>query len=93
MCVAIHVATGGKGMSESKLKRLRGFYKILVEQDVVLEFDPELPPIPGVANKGGFAYRPRERRDGDLIIRVNEHTTLTPEGRLIWCLPPQIPEV
>jgi hypothetical protein len=42
---------------------------------------------PGVSNKGGFAFRPWLPGDADLMIRVNEHTTLTDEGREVWALP------
>lgn len=83
-----YVATGGKGMSEDKLKRLRTFYRTIREDNVVLEYDPNIPPIDGFASMGGFAMRPRLESDGDLIIRVNEYTTLTDEGRMIWRLPP-----
>lgn len=86
-----YVATGGKGMSEDKLKRLRAFYRTIREDNVVLEFDPEIPPIDGFASMGGFAWRPRRKSDGDLIIRVNEHTKMSDEGRMIWRLPPQLP--
>lgn len=88
---AEYMATGGKGMSKFKLERLRAFYKKLIEEDVVVEYNPLLPPIPGVANLGGFAFRPRIKRDGDLIIRKNPWTTLTPEGRMIWRMPPTLP--
>jgi hypothetical protein len=54
----------------------------------VLEFDPNIPPIPGVSNKGGWAFRERKPEDGDLLIRVNEFTNLTEEGKLIWRIPP-----
>lgn len=84
-----YVATGGVGMDKIKLGRLRGFYNKL--RDHVIEFDPEIPPQPGFANRGGFALRPREEADGDLLIRVNEHTTLTDEGRMIWRFPPREP--
>ncbi|UYP18755.1 XRE family transcriptional regulator [Rhodococcus sp. Z13] len=80
-----YVVTGGKGMDRVKLTRLRGFYAKL--RDHVLEFDPFIPPQPGVANRGGFAYRPRLDSDGDLLIRVNEHTNLTERGREIWRFP------
>ena len=86
-----YIATHGIGMSRDKLDRLRTFYRNLRENNVVLEFDPEIPPEPGVCSKGGWAYRPREESDGDLIIRVNEHTNLTDEGRGIWRLPPHGP--
>jgi hypothetical protein len=77
----------GKGMSDDKLKRLRSFYKQLRDGNLVLEFDPNLPPEPGVSNTGGFAFRKRRKSDGDLLIRVNEYTNLTEEGRLIWRFP------
>lgn len=82
-------ATNGEGMSADKLQRLDSFWKRL--RDKVLEFDPKIPPIPGVSNKGGFAYRERLPGDEDLLIRVNEHTRLTEKGRMIWRLPPQDP--
>jgi len=85
------MATGGKGMSEGKLKRLQTWLNYLREQQVVLEFDPELPPEPGLSPHGGFAYRKRLKSDADLLIRVNEHTNLTPEGRMIWRFPPRDP--
>jgi|688.fasta_scaffold841459_2 hypothetical protein len=87
---AEYMATGGKGMSGYKLKRLRAFYRKL-NKGLVVEFDPSLPPEPGVAHTGGFAYRTRKKSDGDLIIRVNEHTVLTDEGKLLWRMPPVEP--
>lgn len=83
------MATGGKGMSEDKLQRLRSWWKKLEKDNVVLEFDPDLPPEKGVSPVGGFAYRPRTPADGDLLIRVNEHTNLTEHGKLIWRRPRQ----
>lgn len=86
-----YIATGGKGMSEDKLKRLRAFYRKLKDENVVLEFDPTIPPIPGVSNKGGWAFRNRLPSDGDLIIRVNEYTDITEDGRMIWRFPRKEP--
>jgi transcriptional regulator with XRE-family HTH domain len=85
------VATGGEGMSESKISRLFGFYRKL--QDYVVEFDPTLPPEPGIAPHGGFALRKRTVRDRGLMIRVNKYTQLTEEGQRIWALPrPMLPK-
>ncbi|AGI61752.1 transcriptional repressor [Mycobacterium phage BTCU-1] len=84
-----YMATGGVGMDELKLSRLRGFYKKL--RDQVLEYDPNIPPIEGVSRQGGWAYRPRKPEDGDLLIRVNDYTDLTDEGRMIWRFPPREP--
>jgi len=76
-------------MAPVKLSRLRTFYAKL--RDNVVEFDPVLPPEPGFANRGGFALRVRVDADGDLLIRVNEHTNLTEKGRTIWRLPETLP--
>lgn len=81
-----YMATGGKGMDSGRLSRLPGFYELLKDQ--VLEFDPDLPSQPGFAKHGGFALRPRTDEDGDLLIRVNEYTNLTDEGRMVWRFPP-----
>jgi hypothetical protein len=70
-------------MSKDKLLRLRAFYRKLRDEGVVLEHDPDLPAVPGASNKGGFAFRPRVPEDADLLIRVNEFTNLTDEGREI----------
>lgn len=72
-----YLVTTGDGMSEDKLRRLWHFYKRLEDNDEVVEFDPSIPPTPGVSKVGGFAYRPRKNSDGDLIIRINEHTKVT----------------
>jgi hypothetical protein len=84
-----YVATGGVGMSQDKLSRLRSFWAKL--EDQVVEFDPGIPPEPGVSNKGGWAYRKRLKSDEDLLIRVNGYTDLTQVGREIWRLLPLEP--
>ncbi|BCP02492.1 helix-turn-helix domain-containing protein [Mycobacterium intracellulare] len=81
------VATNGIGMSHDKLSRLRGWYRKLRDENLVVEFDPSIPPIEGVSPVGGWAYRKRRKSDGDLLIRVNKHTRLTEKGRMIWRLP------
>lgn len=87
------MATGGKGMSESTLKRLKSFYDRLRRDNVVIEFDPDLPPEKGVSTAGGWAYRTRLPSDKNLLIRVNEHTNLTSQGKVIWRFPPKDPEL
>ena len=82
------MSTDGVGMSDAKIKRLRGFYKFLKENNVVVEYDPTIPPIDGVSGTfGGWAYRPRVESDSDLIIRVNEHTEMTEEAWVMWTFP------
>ena len=52
------VATGGSGMSEDKLNQAPHLLpRILRDRNLVVEFDPNIPPIRGVSNKGGWAYR------------------------------------
>ena len=55
---------------------------------LVVEDDPNIAPIPGVAKCSGFAYR-RTPADGELLIRVNDYAeTMTDEGRRIWTFQP-----
>lgn len=90
---AEYMATNGKGMSRVKLQRLLWFYRFLESNNVVVEFDPTIPPEPGVSSVGGFAYRPRRESDHGLIIRVNEYTTLTDEGEDLWRFPEEWPKI
>lgn len=82
----------GRGMNEDKVKRLKSWWRMLRDQDVVLEFDPSIEPYRGMAG-GGFRYVPRQIEDDDLLIRVNEHTKLTPAGEVIWAWPPDIEDL
>jgi hypothetical protein len=86
-----YVATNGVGMSDDKLSRLRSFYRKLRDHGLVVEFNPDILPIPGESNKGGWAFRKRAKADGDLLIRVNEYTHLTELGKTIWRFPPRDP--
>lgn len=61
----------GKGFDFDQRQRLRWFYRMLRDDNVVVGYDPSFPPEPGVHNMGGFAYSKREKSDGDLLIRVN----------------------
>ncbi|AWN05841.1 hypothetical protein SEA_PRIAMO_79 [Mycobacterium phage Priamo] len=74
-------------MNETKLKLLQSFWAKLRDEDVVVEFDPNIAPYPGMAG-GGFRYVPREISDDCLLIRVNEYTNLTANGKRIWVWPP-----
>ena len=86
-----YIATRGRGMEEWKLRRLQDFYDKLEQENLVVEYHPEIPANEA-AEAGGFAYRTREDSDGRLIIRVNDVTTLTDAGRIIWRMPPSKPE-
>lgn len=80
------MATSGKGMSQRNKELARALYNKL-GRDRVLEFNPNLPAIPG-ASYGGYRFVRRVESDGDLIVRVNEWTNLTPEGRALCRFPP-----
>jgi hypothetical protein len=78
------VATGGNGLPEATLKRARELVQLLRQNDAVLEYDPTLPAAAGLSDRGGFALRDRTPADDDLLVRANDHTNLTVEGRMIW---------
>ncbi|AIT13391.1 immunity repressor [Mycobacterium phage Equemioh13] len=90
-----------KGFSEEKKKRLIAWWKMLLDQNVVLEFDPNIEPYPGMAG-GGFRYVPRTDEDEDLLIRVNEHVrpeildedgTLNAKAESLWTWPQGIEDL
>jgi hypothetical protein len=84
-----YVATGGAGMTDDQIKRLRSFLRKI--DGKVVEYDPEIPPEPGLANCGGWALREHTEADRG-IIRVNEHTReLTDEGWRVWTRLPMLP--
>ncbi|MEE4025867.1 XRE family transcriptional regulator [Gordonia sp. PKS22-38] len=84
---AEYVVTGGEGMGVDKLTRLRSWHKRMRGDNLVVEFDPSFPPLKGVAAGGGFRYVPRVEADGDLLIRVNEFTTLVEGSEWLWSWP------
>ncbi|GGM45217.1 hypothetical protein GCM10012275_15340 [Longimycelium tulufanense] len=86
-----YMATGGRDFSDRRLRELASFYNYLEREDVVVEYDPEIPPHE-VDSVGGFAYRRRQGSDGDLLIRVNEYTNLTERGRRLLKFPKIRPE-
>lgn len=86
-----YTATGGTGMNHRKLVALRNFYAKLQAEGLVVEYDPEVPPSDGIFT-GRWAFRPREERDGELLIRLNEYAReLTDEERIAWRMPPVLP--
>ncbi|WP_439377859.1 hypothetical protein [Amycolatopsis lexingtonensis] len=83
---AEYIATGGKGMSEAKLRYLRQWYQRLVTENEVLVYDPAIKPHRG-SKTGGWDYVPREERDGELLFRANEFTEVSDETKVDWRLP------
>ncbi|MFB7473186.1 hypothetical protein [Kitasatospora sp. NPDC056184] len=74
-------------LSEDGEKRVEWFIRKLTDENVIVVFDPSIPPKPGISPAGGWDYCPREASDGDLIIRANEHTVITPLNRPLLTLP------
>lgn len=85
-----YMSTGGKGMAEYKLKRLRWFYNRLERDGVVVEYDPQIAPNSD-ANTGGWRFVERQDSDGDLILRVNQHVKMTDFAWVMFSMPPDIP--
>lgn len=87
-----YMSTGVETMKTDRISLLISFYERIRRDNVVVEYDPEIPPSEGIG-PGGWAFRPREKSDGDLIIRVNKHTKeLSEEASQVWRFPPEIPE-
>lgn len=87
-----HVAwmtDGRKGMSLIRRTRLRNFYEKATADDFVVEFNPAFPPVKGISAAGGWAYQKREKRDGDMIVRVNDLVVaeVDDEFREFWSIP------
>lgn len=76
-------ATGGEGMSPYWLRKLNNWYHRLRDNNLVVEFTGE---------STGYEYQPREKRDGELIIRVNDLAEMTDQAYVIWRFPPALPE-
>ncbi|MGE2772860.1 hypothetical protein ACQGAO_32165 [Rhodococcus sp. 1.20] len=84
-------ATGGVGMSKFQLGALRDFYDILREFDAVLEYNPQVRPLPGFCFDGGFRLLTRSIADRDLLIRMNEYTIPRALDSKLWAIPGRMP--
>ncbi|OIR43185.1 hypothetical protein [Corynebacterium sp. NML120713] len=75
-----NIAEEGRERAESFLNRLRTF-------NVVLDYNPEYPPIMGLTSTPGFAYLPRTEEDEDFMMKIRPGVKVTPLGNRIWRLP------
>lgn len=80
--------TRGKGMSDMKIHKLKGFYRTMTERNSIVRYAPDIPPHPG-QKFGGFQYVPRTESDEDLILRLDEYTRIPAESRDRWRVPPR----
>lgn len=69
------------------IERANGLLKRLRQFNVVVDYDPDYPPIIGLTNTPGFAYVQREDTDEDFIMRVKPGVRITPLGDKIWRMP------
>lgn len=77
-------------MSPRKLRDLASFYRKLETENVVVEYDPTLPAV-AADRVAGWILRPRQKSDGDLIIRVNKYATMTEEAYILFRRPESPP--
>ncbi|MCW2425139.1 hypothetical protein M2260_000047 [Rhodococcus erythropolis] len=78
-------------MCKFQLGALRDFYDILREFDSVLEYNPQVHPLPGFGSDGGFRLLTRSFADRDLVIRTNEYTIPRKLDSKLWAIPGRMP--
>lgn len=78
----ILMTTGQLG--ESDTDHIRALYRKLDAFNVVVDYDPSYPALPGFSNLGGFAFLPRTAEDEDYIIKIRPGINLTDIGQKIW---------
>lgn len=87
-CHARYMVLGPEKTHPDYRKRAEVFQRKLATYDVVVDYNPEYPPMPGQGNTPGFKYVSRTDDDEDFVIkRSNAH--ITPIGNKIWRLPPK----
>lgn len=88
---AEYAITGGTGMAQWKLNRLRRFYEKLRDDNTIVVFSTEIPPS-DYNKHGGYAYANRTECDDDYLVRFNGDVDLTEEQKMMWRFPPVWPE-
>ncbi|GAA1471445.1 hypothetical protein P4N68_07180 [Corynebacterium felinum] len=78
---------GVDSLSDASKAKLRAFYRKLKHFNMVVDYSPDYPQMPGVTNTPGFAYVPRVKEDGNYVIRIREGINLTSAGRKLWKMP------
>lgn len=81
----IWVSTGKLG--EGDKAHLRSFYRKLLAFNVVVDYDPEYPSIPGISNTNGFAFAARTPEDEDFVVKIRPGTRITAIGDRLWRIP------
>lgn len=83
----IAMAHGFDELGAADQKHLQALYKKIAVFNVVVDYDPEYPALPGFSNSRGFAFLPRLKRDRDFIVRIRPGMTLSHQGKKLWRLP------
>lgn len=87
-----YMLNGGELMSKDARRRLRSWYETRIfEFDMVVEYDPNIPPSPN-QKFGGWRYVHRTEQDDNLIIRENSYTKLNKTQKALFRLPKKLPE-
>ncbi|UBI10026.1 hypothetical protein LA324_05300 [Corynebacterium coyleae] len=84
-----HEAVAPGKLTEESRERAAGLIRRLRQFNVVVDYDPDYPPIVGLTNTPGFAYVPRTEKDEDFIVKIKPGVRITPLGDKIWRLPPE----
>lgn len=85
--LAGHIAIDPKSISDEGKERAGSFLNRLRTFNVVLDYNPEYPPIMGLTSTPGFAYIPRTEEDEDFMMKIRRGVKVTPLGNRIWRLP------
>ena len=87
----IAMAHGVNAVGRADQAHLRSFHRKLVAFNVVVDYDPSYPAVPGFSNTPGFAFVPRSTRDRDFVIKIRPDLNLTQEGLRLWRMPAENP--
>ena len=82
-----HLALAPDNLTIESVERAEGLINRLRTFDVVVDYNPVYPPMPGVTGHTGFAYLPRTSEDEDFIMKVRPGVRITPLGSEIWRMP------
>lgn len=82
-----HAAVAPDNLSEESRERANSLIRRLERYNVVVDYDPNYPPIVGLTNVPGIKYIPRTEDDEDFIMKIRPGVRITPLGDRIWRLP------
>lgn len=75
----------------SSIGKLHAFLRKATLYDLVLDYNPDYPAVPGYSNTRGFAWCRRKSEDEDFVVKVRSGVVITPIGNKIWRIPKEWP--